>query len=89
MLNCFLEMKYNTTVEKYRLEIKGKTSCSLGYMIRGTVECKDACSRLGIVNVSRTMKDGKACFKGGNGKCRQDGSHGSEAFLICRNDTGM
>ena len=65
-----------------RLEAKGLVSCSLGSKITNSKDCADACSKLGVGPLA-TLKDGKACYKAGNGKCRQDGRRGSGASLIC------
>ena len=65
-----------------RLEAKGKESCSLGSKITSRIECEKACSKL-YVGPLATLKDGKACYKAANGKCRQDGRRGSGASLIC------
>ena len=55
----------------------------------GTVECKIACIEMQIEMGSlKKMKKGKACYKAGNEKCRQDGKHGIEASLLCKKDIG-
>ena len=30
-----------------------------------------------------TLKDGKTCYVGGNGKCKQTGQPGTKASLVC------
>ena len=76
----------NTTtkpkLESYHIEDKGKRSCSLGSTIMDTAECRDACTELDI-NPVANLKKGRPCYKAGNGKCRQDGRHGSGAHLVC------
>ena len=65
-----------------RLEAKGLGSCSLGSKITSINDCARACSIMGVGPLA-TLKDGNACYKAGNGKCRQDGREGSGASLIC------
>ena len=51
-------------------------------------ECKDACDTLSIL--TGAMRDNKACYLAGNGKCRQDGKYkpgqSSKTSPICKND---
>ena len=62
-------------------------SCENGSMITDRIECKDACSALDMA--MGTLKNNKACYKAGNGKCRQDGRYkigqGSKTSPICKN----
>ena len=62
-------------------------SCENGSMITDRIECKDACSALDMA--MGTLKNNKACYKAGNGKCRQDGRYkirqGSKLSPICKN----
>ena len=67
--------------DNYRIEKKGLGDCVSGSKILGTAQCEAACLELEIPIA--TLKDGNACYKAGNGKCRQDGKHGAGAFLIC------
>ena len=46
-------------------------------------ECKSACNELEIPLSGKPFKNGKPCFRGGNGKCFQNGRHGKKAKLIC------
>ena len=51
-------------------------------------ECKDACDTLSIL--TGAMRDNKACYLAGNGKCRQDGKYkpgqSTKTSPICKND---
>ena len=71
------------------MEQKGERSCSSGSMIMDKIECKAACTELNIGIFGSALKGGKACYKAGRGKCRQNGHHGPEASLLCTNDIGM
>ena len=46
-------------------------------------ECKSACNELEIPLSGKPFKNGKPCFRGGNGKCFQNGRRGKKAKLIC------
>ena len=46
--------------------------------------CETACTELGLS--AGTLKDNNACYKAGNGKCRQDGRQGSKVNLVCMSD---
>ena len=48
-----------------------------------TEECKTACNELQITLSSAAFKDGKPCYKGGNGKCSQNGRNGNRATMVC------
>ena len=62
----------------------GAISCNVGSKIRRTPECEIACAQLEMkVGV---LKDGRICYRAGNGYCRQDGRIGSKASLICKNE---
>ena len=74
-----------TNKPKYVLTEKGIPSCSSGSEITEKSLCTEACSELGIVPVSN-LRDGKQCYKAGNGKCRQDGREGKGARLVCMNE---
>ena len=65
----------------FYLQGKGIKQCQDGSEVRDTNECKEACRGLGI-RLSNTFKDGKPCFKAGNGVCKQSGSLGSKAALV-------
>ena len=47
-------------------------------------ECATACNELGATP-TKNLKNGKPCYRAGNGKCRQNGGHRSGASLICKN----
>ena len=46
--------------------------------------CETACTELGLS--SGSLKDNNACYKAGNGKCRQDGRHRSKVNFVCMSD---
>ena len=48
-----------------------------------TEECKHACNELEIALSSNPFKDGKSCYRGGNGQCSQNGRNGRQASLVC------
>ena len=71
------------------IEHKGEKSCSSGTTITNSTECIAACTELGVVlgkGVGLGLRDGKECYKAGNGKCRQDAHHKARASLICKNE---
>ena len=47
-------------------------------------ECELACDTLGIPLSGKIFKDGKPCFRGGNGVCNQNGGHGGRSNMICK-----
>ena len=47
-------------------------------------ECELACGTLGIPLSGKPFKDGKPCFKGGNGVCNQNGGHGRRSNMVCK-----
>ena len=49
-------------------------------------ECEIACDRLGIPLSGKLFKDGKPCFRGGNGVCNQNGAHGGRSNLVCKHE---
>ena len=59
--------------------------CRGGSKILSVEECKSACNELEIPLSSKPFKNGKPCFRGGNGKCFQNGRRGKQAKLICTN----
>ena len=69
--------------ESYFLEHRGLKTCSNGSMIMDKTECVTACSELGATPTNN-MKNGRPCYRARNGKCRQNGGHGSGASLICK-----
>ena len=75
-------MSYSPAVSFYLRE-KGIKRCPTGSEVTDTHECKAACTGLGI-RLSNNFKNGKPCFKAGNGVCKQIGSLGSKASLICK-----
>ena len=70
--------------ESYFLEHRGLKTCSNGSMIMDKTECATACHELGTTPTNN-LRNGKPCYRAGNGKCRQNGAHGSGASLICKN----
>ena len=68
----------------YAFEKKGEKSCTSGSIIVSKSECQIACAQLQLKIVGG--RDGKSCYKAGNGKCRQDGRDGRKASLICKNE---
>ena len=75
-------MTYFSGVSFYLRE-KGIKRCPAGSEVMDQDECKEACTSLGI-RLSNTFKNGKPCFKAGNGVCKQSGSIGSKALLVCK-----
>ena len=75
-------MDYFSGVSFYLRE-KGIKRCPAGSEVMDQDECKEACTSLGI-RLSNTFKNGKPCFKAGNGVCKQSGSIGSKALLVCK-----
>ena len=67
----------------FYLREQGIKQCPTGSEVTDTHECKEACTGLGI-RLSNNFKNGKPCFKAGNGDCKQIGSVGSKASLICK-----
>ena len=57
--------------------------CRGGSKIKKVKECKSACNELEIPLSGKPFKNGKPCFRGGNGKCFQNGRRGKKAKLIC------
>ena len=57
--------------------------CTGGSKIRDAEDCKSACNELDITLSSSTFKDGKPCYKGGNGQCSQNGRNGQLAIFVC------
>ena len=73
-----------TSEVSYAFEKKGEKSCSSGSIIISKSECEIACAQLQLK--MGVVRDGKPCYKAGNGKCRQDGRAGKEASLICTSE---
>ena len=61
----------------------GNKDCPGGSEILDKEECEQACTRLGI-NLSNALKNGKPCFKAGDGLCRQSSSTGLKAQKVCK-----
>ena len=63
-------------------------SCEEGGLTMNKQECKYACDTLSIL--TGAMRDNKACYLAGNGKCRQDGKYkpgqSTKTSPICKND---
>merc|ERR1711936_1187032 len=68
--------------DTYFLGAKGFKSCTNGSAITNKTECVAACTYLKLP--LKSMTDGKNCFRAGNGDCKQSGSHGSTAKLVCK-----
>ena len=77
-----LYVSHSPAVSFYLRE-KGIKRCPTGSEVTDTHECKEACTGLGI-RLSNNFKNGKPCFKAGNGFCKQGGSFGSKTSLICK-----
>ena len=69
--------------EIYILREQGRKQCLVGSKVLDTKECKEACAKLGI-QLSNSFKNGRPCFKAGNGKCKQSASIGAKASLVCK-----
>ena len=67
----------------FYLRDPGIKRCPSGSEVTDKDECKEACTSLGI-RLSNTFKNGKPCFKAGNGVCKQSGNFGSKASLLCK-----
>ena len=61
-----------------------KKRCPNANRIMDVEECERACDTLGIPLSGKTFKDGKPCFRGGNGVCNQNGGHGGRSNMICK-----
>ena len=57
-------------------------SCEEGALILSKQDCKNACDRLSIP--TGAMRNNKACYLAGNGKCRQDGRQSTKTSPICQ-----
>ena len=69
-------------VDTYYLEKR----CPNINRILDPAECEIACDRLGIPLSGKPFKDGKPCFRGGNGVCNQNGAHGGRSNLVCKRE---
>ena len=67
----------------FYLQGQGIKQCVDGSKVKDENECKEACRGLGI-RLSNMFKNGKTCFKAGNGACKQIGTIGAKASLICK-----
>ena len=67
----------------YFLGEKGERLCQVGDLIDSKDECRIACDVLEMP-IGR-LKERRPCYRAGNGKCKQDGRHGSSATMICKN----
>ena len=70
--------------ELYFVEQRGERACSDGSMITDKTECESACNAVGVT-APKSLKDGKPCYRNGQGKCRQNNAFGGSASLICKN----
>ena len=69
--------------ETFILREQGKKQCLIGSKVLDTKKCKEACAKLGI-QLSKSFKNGRPCFKAGNGKCKQSARIGAKASLVCK-----
>ena len=60
----------------------GFKSCTNGSVVTNKTECVKACNQLKLP--LKSMTDGQNCFKSGKGDCKQGGSHGATAKLVCK-----
>ena len=70
--------------DPYFLGERGERQCLNGVLIMDAVICRNACNFLELP-LGGPFKDSKPCYKAKNGKCRQDGRHGSKVFIVCKN----
>ena len=69
-------------------EIRGKDCEEQGMLnIIDEDECKAACEELEIP--IKTLKDGRICYRAGNGKCRQQNSSGAKWRRICKKEGNL
>ena len=80
-------IKYPFSAQPYFLTAVGDTVCRIGYLIYDYTHCYTACDYLEAPPQDAKIKDDttKACYRGGNGKCRKDGKNQGLAVLICEN----
>ena len=71
------------SVEPYFLGGRGDMKCIGGLVITDAVGCRTACRFLEIT-LGGIFREGKTCYMAKNGKCRQDGRHGSKVSLPCK-----
>ena len=66
---------------------QGVNSCPTGFEITDSAECQAGCDYLSLAveGSVKAANDGKKCYVGGNGKCRQNNAFGSSAARICKN----
>ena len=64
------------------VEKKGERFCREGSTISSSMECRNACNALN--KGFGYLKHRRLCYVAGNGRCKQDGRHGSKASLICQ-----
>ena len=81
--NFFSQCMSSLPGGSFYLQEQGIKQCTDGSEVTDANECKEACKRLGI-RLSKTFKNGKTCFKAGNGACKQSGTVGAKASLICK-----
>ena len=68
----------------YFSETKGESSCEPGFKIFSSEGCELACRlREKFGGSNESFMEWKPCYIAGNGKCKQDGHHGSKASLVC------
>ena len=80
-------IQYAISAQPYFATAVGDGVCNIGYLIYDMTHCYTACDYLEAPPQDTKMKDDttKACYRGGNGKCRKDGKNSGRAVLICEN----
>ena len=80
-------IKYPFSAQPYFLTAVGDQVCHIGHLIFDYTHCYTACDYLEAPPQDAKIKDDttKACYRGGNGKCRKDGKNQGLAVLICEN----
>ena len=62
--------------------VEGSGVCAKGEAIRDKASCKEACEALDMIQ--KDIIGNNECYKSSEGHCYQDGTHGSQASLICK-----
>ena len=80
-------IKYAFSAQPYFATAVGDQVCHIGHLIFDYTHCYTACDYLEAPPQDSKIKDDttKACYRGGNGKCRKDGKNSGLAVLICEN----
>ena len=77
-----LQIFFYFSADPYFTGVRGANSCATGLQITDKTECEAACNYLELP--LKSMTDGQNCFKSGKGDCKQGGSHGATAKLVCK-----